>query len=255
MSSTSEKALRRAELRAQRELAAIAAEGDPGRGLRLDEAKAARDAQITRAHEARAARETARAELANHEQEKRSLWDRMFAAEATNKRRRDGTPTEFEQARRKFHDELGAANAARNAAEHERQRQQGLVWEPVGPAGGVEVAAVFSSSVAWDATANEIRDGVLHEPSLHLRDLAHLWWTLNAIEAGGGSVTIPSGPGRMPPRWPAYDREAIDGILYREDSVSHLAKLGYLTIERGDGTLTLSHGPRTRALTATFRKS
>ena len=156
--------------------------------------------------------------------------------------------------RKAFHAELKAAQDKRNAAEHERRRVAGLVCEPVADGGGVEVAALFSSAVVWEATASEIRDGIHHEPSLHLRDIAHLWWALNAIAAGGGSVTTPAGPGRMPPRWPDYDRVAIDGIKYREDSVHHLAILGYLTIERGADTLTISHGPRTKALAASFRK-
>jgi hypothetical protein len=173
------------------------------------------------------------AEHARRETEKQSLWERMFATEAANKRRRENTPTPAEAERAAHHAMLAEEQAKRNAAEHERRGAAGLVWEPVGPAGGIEVAAVFSSAVLWDATADEIRDGVHHEPTLHLRDIAHLWWILKPIEAAGGSVTIPAGPGRQPPHWPGYDRVAIDGIKYREDSLNHLAKLGYITIERG----------------------
>lgn len=48
---------------------------------------------------------------------------------------------------------------------------------------------------------------------------------------------------------------AIDGIKYREDSLNHLATHGYLTIERGADTLTISWGPVTVKLADSFRET
>jgi len=250
----SDKSLKRQEKAASRRLAEIAVAGDPGRGLSRAEGQPLRDERIRSAQTAKAQALAVRAELAQRETEKQTVWGRIWATEAANKRRRDNTPTGFEREREAFHAELKREQDKRNAAEHERRRAAGLVWEPVGPAGGIEVAAVFSSATLWQATANEIRDGAHHEPSLHARDIAHLWWSLNLIAASGGSATFAAGPGRCPPHWPSYDREAVDGITYRENCLAQLERLGYLAIERGAGTLTISHGSRTVALAATFRK-
>jgi len=257
MSSTgekqrSERELKRAEKDARAHLAKIRAT-DPGKDLPRDQAQAVRSEAIARAREARAQLDAVRAEARAQHEEKQSYFGRMVASLAQEKRRKENAPTPAEAERVQFHAEIAAAQAERNAEALAQRKAAGLVWEPVGPAGGVEAGAVFSSATVWDSMKDEIRDGARHEPTLHARDLVHLWWSLNAVQAGGGSVTIPAGAGKLPPSWPAYDVQAADGIKYREDSIRQLAKLGYLAVEQGAGTLTLTFGPRTKALTDSRR--
>ena len=254
----SDKSLRRAEREAISTLASL--RDDPGRGLPPDAAREARDRAIVAAHETRERLDAVRAEKESRAEGSaaKAWWGRFVQSEDYRSRRTAEQNARIDSARAErvaFHAMLAEENGKRSAEALERRRAAGLVWEPTGPAGGAEAGAVFSSSVLWDSMKEEIRDNELVEPALHLRDLSHLWWALNAITEGGGSVTVPSGPGRLPPSWPSYDRIAADGVRFREESLAHLAKAGYLTLERNGATLTIGFGPKAVALTKSWQES
>ena len=109
--------MKRQEKAASRRLAELSAAGDPGRGLAPAQAQPLRDERIKALRAAKAEAQAARAELAKRETEKQTVWGRIFATEAANKRRKENTPTDAEAERVAFHTELKREQDAKNAAE------------------------------------------------------------------------------------------------------------------------------------------
>ena len=251
----SDKALKRQEKAASRRLAEIRATGDPGRGLAPTQAQTLRDEQIQTARTAKAELRAAREELARREGETQSIWARMWASEAANKRRRENTPTDFEAERKAHHDMLAEEQAKRNAEELERKRAAGLLYEPVGFGGGDAVAALFSSATLWDYTELRLNDdgtgAFITSQLLTARQVLHLWWAANLIaEAGGEQASYVQGTA---PHWPSPDGD----ITYRETDMARLVECEFLEWERGIGSgslVTLRFGSRTKALVKSYRE-
>lgn len=146
---------------------------------------------------------------------------------------------------------MKAAQDKRNAAELQRRREAGLLYEPTGDGGGDTVAALFSSSVLWTFTETKIQqDGIVGE-ILTARHIITLWWAANLIaEHGGESASYPR---ERPPHWPDPDHE----IAYRESDLAHLAANKLLEIERGSGSgslVTLRFGSRAKAIVNSYRE-
>ena len=251
MQSMSDKALRRRERDASRRLADIAAGGDPGRGLPSDAAQAARDSRIVAARAARAEADAARAALSQREANKQTFFARMFATEAANKRRQANAPTDAEAERKAFHAELKRERDARNAADLERRRAAGLLYEPTGDGGGDTVAALFSSSALWAFTEMKIQEDGFVGQILNARHVLALWWASNLIaEHGGEAATI---VGSTAPHWP----DAEGDIMFRAGDIAHLERNGFIEVERqpgSGGSVTYRYGKRTRAIAESYRE-
>ena len=101
-----------------------------------------------------------RAELSQRETQERNILARMWAAPGNRKNRSDADNDRIDQQvaeRKAHHAEMKAAQDERNAAELQRRREAGLLYEPTDPSGGDTVAALFSSSVLWGYTETKIQ--------------------------------------------------------------------------------------------------
>ncbi len=229
----SDKALRRQQRAAARRLAELAAAGDPARGRSRVEAQKLRDERIKALQAAKAEAEAARAELAKRETERQTFFGRMWATEKARKRRQENTPTEAEAERVAFHAMLAEERAKQNAAELERKRAAGLLYEPVGQGGGDAVAALFSCSTLWDYNEQRLNDdgtgAFVNSQLLTGRQVLHLWWAANLIaEAGGEQASYAQGTA---PHWPSPDGD----ITYRETDMARLVECEFLEWEHGIG--------------------
>ena len=212
--------------------------------------------QIQTARTARGELQAAREELARRDGETQSIWARMWASEAANKRRRENTPTAFEAERKAHHDMLAEEQAKRNADDLERRRAAGLLYEPVGFGGGDVVAALFSCATLWDYNEQRLNDdgtgAFINSQLLTGRQVLHLWWAANLIaEAGGEQASYPQGTA---PHWPSRDRD----ITYRETDMARLVECEFLEWERGIGggsPIVLRFGGRTKDIVAGYREN
>lgn len=215
----------------------------------------ARDQVIADARATRDRLHTTRAEISRRETHEKNIIARMWAAPGNRKNRSEEENARIDKGvaeRKAHHAEMKAAQDARNAAELQRRREAGLLYEPTDPSGGDTVAALFSSSVLWGYTETKIQQDGFVGQILDARHIITLWWAANLIaEHGGESASYPR---ERPPHWPDPDRE----FPFRDSDLAHLAANKLLEVEFGSGSgslVTLRFGSRAKAIVNSYRES
>jgi hypothetical protein len=216
---------------------------------------------IRRAEDAKRLSDAAKKELKAREvSDKESNWSRFWFSEGNRKNRGSRYNDAHDKAvaeRKEFHKMLKAESDKKNAADLERRRAAGLIWEPVAEAGGDACAAVFSSRVVWDALVNTTRaDGTMQEAWLDLRHVAHLCYFANIIaEACGVTARLPYTEQTALPHWPIGDNTHFEGIRFRKQDLNHLVGCGFFTVAKEPGFLIVGYGTRTLALIDSYQKA